>query len=76
MKKTKIIATMGPSCESKKVLTEMVKNGLNVARINFSHGNQLEYKKSIDLIKAVKRTICSTRHNGGHKRPRSESKNI
>lgn len=39
MKKTKIIATIGPASEGKKVLTKMIENGMNVARLNFSHSD-------------------------------------
>ncbi|MEI6627518.1 MAG: pyruvate kinase [bacterium] len=39
MKRTKIVATIGPACNTKKVLLPMVKAGLNVARFNFSHGD-------------------------------------
>ena len=39
MKKTKIVATIGPASSSKEVLREMIESGLNVCRLNFSHGN-------------------------------------
>lgn len=38
MKRTKIICTIGPSSANEEVLTAMVKAGMNVARLNFSHG--------------------------------------
>ena len=54
MKKTKIICTIGPSCQNEKTLEEMIKKGMNVARINFSHGTEQEHKDVINLIKKGK----------------------
>lgn len=54
MKKTKIIATLGPSSNNPKTLKGMIDAGLNVARINFSHGNPEQNQKNIDLIKSVR----------------------
>lgn len=54
MKKTKIVCTIGPASESEEVLKELFLNGLNVCRLNFSHGNHEEHKKRIDNIKKVR----------------------
>jgi len=54
MKKTKIVCTIGPSSESEEVLKELMLNGLNVARLNFSHGSHEEHKKRIDTIKKIR----------------------
>lgn len=54
MKKTKIICTLGPSSESEDVLTRMVAAGMNVARLNFSHGTHEEHLKKINTIKKVR----------------------
>ena len=43
MRKTKIICTIGPAIETKKVLIDMCKDGMNVARLNFSHGKHDEH---------------------------------
>lgn len=51
MRKTKIIATIGPVCEEVPVLKEMMEAGINVARLNFSHGTHPEHKKRIDNIR-------------------------
>ena len=53
MKRTKIIATIGPASESTKVLSEMVKNGMNVARLNFSHGSYDNHSLIIKNIHSV-----------------------
>lgn len=57
MKRTKIVCTIGPSSEKKEVFTELVKSGLNVARLNFSHGDHEEHAKRIELIKEVRREL-------------------
>ena len=44
MKKTKIVCTLGPACESEAVLEEMLLSGMDVARINFSHGSREHHK--------------------------------
>lgn len=54
MRKTKIICTIGPACENEQTLTEMCAAGMNVARLNFSHGTHEEHQKKIDLIKRVR----------------------
>lgn len=53
-KKTKIICTIGPKSESKETLTKMVELGMNVCRLNFSHGNYEEHTARIDTIKEVR----------------------
>ncbi|MDE7163744.1 MAG: pyruvate kinase [Clostridia bacterium] len=54
MKKTKIICTLGPASESEEVLSKMIDAGMNVARLNFSHGTHEEHAVKIDLIKRVR----------------------
>ena len=53
MKRTKIIATIGPASEGKKVLGEMIKKGMNVARLNFSHGDFSSHKRIIKLVRQL-----------------------
>jgi len=48
--RTKIVATLGPSTDNIEVLTEMVRAGLDVARVNFSHGKHEEHGRRIDLV--------------------------
>lgn len=55
MRKTKIICTIGPACEDDDTLREMCHAGMNVARLNFSHGTHEEHQKKIDLIKKIRK---------------------
>lgn len=55
--KTKIVATLGPSSESEAILKEMFKAGVNVCRINFSHGTHDEHLKKINLIKKLRNEL-------------------
>lgn len=48
-KKTKIIATIGPATENRKIIRQLAEAGMNVARLNFSHGSHQEHKQRIDL---------------------------
>lgn len=57
MRKTKIICTIGPACEDEKILTKMCQAGMNVARLNFSHGSHDEHQKKIDTIKKVRKKL-------------------
>ncbi len=54
MRKTKIICTIGPASENEETLKAMCKAGMNIARLNFSHGSHEEHQKKIDLIKKVR----------------------
>ncbi len=54
MKKTKIICTLGPASENEETLSKMVDAGMNVARLNFSHGTHEEHAKKIETIKRVR----------------------
>ena len=54
MKKTKIVCTIGPASESKDVFRQLVINGLDVARLNFSHGDHEEHGQRINTIKEVR----------------------
>jgi len=57
MKRTKIIATIGPASEKKSVLGQMAKEGMDVARLNFSHGDFAWHKKAIRNIREVGRKL-------------------
>lgn len=55
MKKTKIIATIGPASESREIFEKLVENGLNIARLNFSHGGFEEQLPRIEMIKTYRK---------------------
>lgn len=57
MRKTKIVCTIGPACSDEKTITEMCGAGMNVARLNFSHGSYEEHLERINLIKKVRRKL-------------------
>ena len=57
MRKTKIICTIGPASENEETLKKMCLAGMNVARLNFSHGTHEEQQKKIDLIKKVRQEL-------------------
>ena len=54
MKKTKIVCTLGPASSSKKVISKMYDAGMNVCRINFSHGTHEEHAEKIRIIKEIR----------------------
>lgn len=53
MRKTKIVCTIGPASESEAVLSRLIDSGMNVARLNFSHGNHEDHGKVIDHIRSL-----------------------
>lgn len=57
MRKTKIVCTIGPACASEEILAGMCRAGMNVARLNFSHGTHEVHKTYIDLVKKVRDTL-------------------
>lgn len=57
MRKTKIVCTIGPACSDENTLTEMCRAGMNVARLNFSHGTHEEHLEKISLIKKVRKKL-------------------
>lgn len=54
MRKTKIVATLGPASSSEAVLEEMLKAGMNIARLNFSHGEYAMHEKTIETFRKVR----------------------
>jgi len=57
MRKTKIVCTVGPACRTEEVFEKMCKAGVNVARLNFSHGTHEEQQQNIDMVKKVREKL-------------------
>ncbi len=57
MRKTKIICTLGPACDNEEMLKQMILNGLDCARLNFSHGTHAEQKVRMDRVKKVREEL-------------------
>ena len=57
MRKTKIICTLGPACGSEETLTAMCEAGMNVARLNFSHGTHEDHRHMIGLLRTVRERL-------------------
>ncbi|MBQ8141256.1 MAG: pyruvate kinase [Clostridia bacterium] len=57
MRKTKIVCTIGPACNNEETLKRMCLAGMNVARLNFSHGTHEDHLKTINLIKKVREEL-------------------
>lgn len=57
MRKTKIVCTIGPACSDPAVFADMCRAGLNVARLNFSHGTHVEHQQKLDMIKQVREAL-------------------
>ncbi|MBQ9154725.1 MAG: pyruvate kinase [Solobacterium sp.] len=57
MRKTKIICTIGPACESEETIRELCRAGMNVARLNFSHGTHEEHLQRIQTIRKVREEL-------------------
>ena len=57
IKKTKIVCTLGPVSENEETLRELIKNGLNVCRLNFSHGSHEEQTGRMDLVQKLREEL-------------------
>lgn len=53
LRQTKLVCTIGPSCWDEKTLDELIAGGMNIARLNFSHGERSDHQKIIDRIRAT-----------------------
>ena len=54
MRRTKIVCTLGPASSNEKVIEKMLRAGMNVARLNFSHGTHEDHAKTIETFRAVR----------------------
>lgn len=54
MKKTKIVCTMGPNTSDRELMRKLIRNGMDVARFNFSHGDHEEHKSRMDMVKQLR----------------------
>lgn len=57
MRKTKIVCTIGPACENAETIEAMCVAGMNVARLNFSHGTHEQHLQKIELVKATREKL-------------------
>jgi pyruvate kinase len=57
MRKTKIVCTLGPATEDKDILKQLFINGMNVARLNFSHGTHEEHKRTVAKFKEIRKEL-------------------
>ena len=57
MRRTKIICTLGPAVDNEEILKKLMLNGMDVARMNFSHGTHEQHKKRIDMFKRVRDSL-------------------
>ena len=57
MKKTKIVCTMGPNTNDKNIMLELAKNGMDVARFNFSHGDYAEHQSRLEILKEERKEL-------------------
>ncbi len=57
LRKTKIVCTLGPACNTEEIITEMCKAGMNVARLNFSHNTHEDHLQRINMLKRVREKL-------------------
>ncbi len=57
MKKTKIVCTIGPASETPEILRELIKSGMNVMRLNFSHGDHSEHLSKVNTLREINKEL-------------------
>ena len=57
MKKTKVVCTMGPNTNNRELMKNLILNGMDVARFNFSHGDHEEQKGRMDMLKQLREEL-------------------
>jgi pyruvate kinase len=58
IRKTKIVCTMGPACDTDDVVRSVIVSGMNVARFNFSHGSHQEHKTRMDRVRRISASLA------------------
>ncbi len=66
IRKTKIVATIGPACDSLEMMMAMIHAGMSVARLNLSHGTLEEQKMRIALLREASAELDSSTFRTGH----------
>jgi pyruvate kinase len=56
LRRTKIVATLGPACSDPKILDKMIEGGVDVVRLNFSHGTPEEHQQRCELVRSLAKT--------------------
>jgi pyruvate kinase len=56
LRRTKIVATLGPACSDPKILDKMIEGGVDVVRLNFSHGTPAEHQQRCELVRSLAKT--------------------
>ncbi len=59
-RKAKIVCTIGPASSEKRIISLMIKRGMNVARLNFSHGDHETHRRRIELIREIAKELQNT----------------
>ena len=67
MRKTKIVCTIGPATDDETILRQMIKKGMDVARLNFSHGTHEEQLERVTGLRNCERAGYTSSHPHGHK---------
>ena len=72
LRRTKIVATLGPASNSPEKIAELIKAGMNVARLNFSHGSANEHRERARLVREIaeqqgKHVLCNITPKGNIK---------
>lgn len=57
MKKTKIVATLGPACDGPGVIAALIREGVNIFRLNFSHGTPQDHARRVSLVRAESKKL-------------------
>ena len=76
MRRTKIVCTLGPATNDVEVMKQLIRNGLDAARINFSHGTYETHGEIIQKLKQARRIGSANSAFVGYQRSRNSDKNI